>query len=62
MTGHERLEAMALADRAEADFPWSPRPLFLRSCIAEGWDDAARETMEKIRALYEQRKRFSEQV
>ena len=47
MTGHERLKATALADRAEADFPWSSCPLFLRSCIAEGWDDAARETIEK---------------
>jgi hypothetical protein len=61
MTGHERLKATALADRAEADFPWSSCPPFLRSCIAEGWDDAARETMEKIGALYEQRKRFAEQ-
>jgi hypothetical protein len=62
MTGHERLEAMALADRAEADFPSSSLPLFLRSCLADGWDDAARESIEKIRGLYERRKRFAEQV
>lgn len=62
MTGHERLEAMALADRAEADFPSSSLPLFLRSCLADGWDESARETIEKIRGLYERRKRFAEQV
>ena len=49
MTGHERLKALALADRAEADFPWSSCPMFLRSWIAQGWDDAALDTVEKSR-------------
>lgn len=60
MTGHERLKALALADRAEADFPWSSCPMFLRTWIAQGWDDAALDTVEKIEAMYEQRKKYEE--